>query len=75
MTNQPSGSGLPVAPFCSSLRSKKYFFLEGPALSEEDLLDASNDCWCKETQQRVGPDGEPVAPEDCGAERGCFKRA
>ncbi|MDF1800801.1 MAG: hypothetical protein P1V81_16620 [Planctomycetota bacterium] len=73
MTNQPTSSGLPVAPFCPSLRSKKFYFLEGPALTEDELLDASNDCWCKETQQRVGPDAEPVSPDDCQRGRGCFK--
>ncbi len=62
-------------PYCASLRSKKYYFLEGPARTEDELLDASNDCWCKETQQRVGPDQEPVDPEDCRDGRACYKRA
>jgi len=63
-----------TSPFCAKLRSKKYYFLEGPAKSEDELLDASNDCWCGVTQQRVGPDQEPVDPEDCVEGRDCFER-
>ena len=61
-------------PFCGSLRTKKFYFLEGPAHTEDELLDASNDCWCKETQQRIGPDGEPVDAEDCTAGRTCYRK-
>lgn len=61
------------SPFCARLRSKKWFFLEGPARTEEDLLDASNDCWCGVTQQKVGPDGRIVDPDDCRQKRGCFE--
>jgi len=61
------------SPFCARLRTKKYYFLAGPARTEDELLDASNDCWCKTTQQRVGPDGQLVDPEDCQAGRACFE--
>jgi|FLOH01.1.fsa_nt_gi hypothetical protein len=76
-TNREDGAangttGLNKSPFCSKLRTKKYYFLNGPAMVEGDLLDASNDCWCKETMQRVGPDGVVVDPEDCQKGRGCY---
>lgn len=64
---------LPISPFCARLRTKKYYFLEGPALEEEDLLDASNDCWCERTQQRVGPDGRVVDATDCRRGRKCYE--
>ena len=60
-------------PFCARLRTKKYYFLEGPAKTEDELLDASCDAWCQKTQTRVGPDGERVDPEDCQADRDCFE--
>ncbi len=63
-----------VSPFCSRLRSKKYYFLDAPARTPEDLLDASGHCWCAETHQSVGADGKIVAIDDCAdAARGCFK--
>lgn len=74
--NEPASTGppgLPISPFCSKLRSKKYYFLEGPALTEEDILDASNDCWCGRTMQRVGPDGKVVDPSDCVVARDCHE--
>ena len=64
-----------VSPFCGKLRSKKYFFLQGPALEEDDILDASNDCWCHTTLQKVGPDGRIVDPADCQAGRACYEPA
>ena len=63
------------SPFCGDLRSKKYFFLEQPARTPEQFLDASNDCWCARTQMRVGPDDEIVDVHDCQAGRACFRRA
>ena len=64
-----------TTPYCAKLRSKKFYFLEGPARTEDELLDASNDCWCQVTQQRVGPDQEPVDPEACTEGRACFEPA
>lgn len=58
---------------CGELRSKRYFFLEGPPTCPEDLLDGSNDCWCARTQQKIGPDDDLVHPEDCGIHRACFR--
>jgi hypothetical protein len=64
-----------TSPFCRKLRSKKWFFLAGPALTEADLLDASCDCWCGQTEQKVGPDGKIVDPEDCRRGRDCYESA
>jgi len=62
-----------LSPFCSDLRAKKYYFLDRPALTAADLLDASNDCWCARTQMRLGPDDERVDPQDCQAGRACYR--
>ena len=64
---------LPISPFCAHLRSKKFYFLEGPALEERDILDGSGDCWCNATLAKLGPDKEIVDPDDCRAERRCFE--
>lgn len=61
-----------ISPFCSDLRSKKYYFLKKPALVAADILDASNDCWCAKTQMRLGPDDDGVNPESCCSGRACF---
>ncbi len=64
-----------ISPFCTDLRSKKYYFLSKPALVPADILDASNDCWCARTQMRLGPDDDGVNPTDCCAGRSCFRGA
>ena len=66
---------LPVSPYCKHLRSKKWFFLQGPALTEDDILDASNDCWCEATFMKLGPDGDVVEPEGCKHGRACFEQS
>ena len=64
-----------MSPFCGSLRSKKFFMRDTLATEESDYLDASNHCWCRETQQVVGPDGGRVHPSRCGAGRSCYTSA
>jgi hypothetical protein len=63
------------SPFCASLRSKKFFM--GATLPTEaaDYLDGSNHCWCRETQQAIGPDGGMAQPEHCVAGRACYSSA
>jgi hypothetical protein len=62
------------SPFCTNLRTKKYHFLERPPLTTDELCDASGHCWCAETQQSVGADGDIVGPEDCADRaRSCFQ--
>ena len=63
---------LRTSPFCADLCTKKAFFLPGPALTSEDILDASGRAWCRRTMQSVGPDGELVLPEACRRGRTCF---
>ncbi len=58
--------------FCGSLRSKKFFMLDGLATEASQYLDASNHCWCRETQQVVGPDGSRVNPSRCVPGRACY---
>ena len=63
------------SPFCGALRSKKYFMLDGLATEADDYLDGSNHCWCRETQQAIGPDGGMVQPANCVPGRKCYSSA
>jgi len=63
------------SPFCGSLRSKKFFMMDGLATEAAQYLDSSNHCWCRETQQVVGPDGGRVRPERCVPGRSCYTSA
>lgn len=70
----PHAAGL-ATPLCADLRSKKYYFLDRPARTAADLLDASNDCWCARTGMRMGPDDQVVDASDCVSGRACYRRA
>ena len=61
------------SPICAALRSKKYYFLSRAPLESAEVLDASNDCWCAATHDRVGPDLDSVHPDVCRAARSCFR--
>jgi hypothetical protein len=61
--------------FCGSLRSKKFFMLDRLATSADEYLDATNDVWCCETQQVIGPDNRRVHPDSCGPGRACYSSA
>jgi hypothetical protein len=63
------------SPFCGSLRSKKFFMLDVIPSAPEDYIDASNHCWCRETQQVIGLDGGRVTPERCVPGRSCYRSA
>jgi hypothetical protein len=68
--------GAPVqSPFCASLRSKKFFMRDALPTEASDYLDSSNHCWCRMTQQVIGPDGGIVNPEACVNGRACFSSA
>ena len=60
------------SPFCGSLRSKKFFMMDGLATEAAQYIDSSNHCWCRETQQVIGPDGGRVRPERCVPGRSCY---
>lgn len=64
---------VPISPYCARLRSKKYYMLGHPPLTESDLLDGSRHCWCQRTKQAVGPDADLVAPDTCQASRTCYE--
>jgi hypothetical protein len=70
-----SGSALVESPFCGSLRSKKFFMMDGLATEAAQYLDSSNHCWCRITQQVVGPDGGRVQPNRCVPGRSCYSSA
>ncbi|MDQ6653990.1 MAG: hypothetical protein M3Y84_14775 [Acidobacteriota bacterium] len=75
-TTSNSGAGAPIqSPFCGSLRSKKFFMLAAMATEAEDYLDASNHCWCRDTQQVIGTDGGRVSPNRCVPGRSCYHSA
>jgi hypothetical protein len=70
-----NASDTPQSPFCASLRSKKFFMLGVLPTEASQYLDASNHCWCRETQQVLGPDGGAARPEDCVPGRSCYSSA
>ena len=72
-TAPESRSDLALSPFCVHLQSKRLFFSSGPPMEIGDVLDASRHCWCRQTMQALGPDGEVVDPRDCQASRSCFE--
>ncbi len=61
--------------FCGSLRSKKFFLIDVVPTDASQYLDASNHCWCRETQQAIGPDGGTVQPDHCVSGRACYSSA
>ncbi len=63
------------SPFCAALRSKKFFMQDALPAEASDYLDASNHCWCRITQQVIGPDGGIAQPESCMAGRSCYSSA
>jgi hypothetical protein len=73
--NDSSPTATMQSPFCGSLRSKKFFMIDGLGTQVEDYLDASNHCWCRQTQQVVGPDGSQVDPHRCVPGRSCYSSA
>ncbi len=72
---EPEQSEGLLSPFCGSLRSKKYFMMDGLATEADQYLDGSNYCWCRETQQVIGPDGGRVRPDRCRPGRSCYSSA
>jgi hypothetical protein len=65
-------SSVVETPFCGALRSKKFFMVDSIATDASQYLDASNHCWCRETQQVIGPDGGRVQPNRCVPGRECY---
>jgi hypothetical protein len=61
---------------CQHLRHKMMYVDERQATP--GLVDDSSDTrvfFCVKTQDALGPDGEPVSPDDCRDARGCYCRA
>lgn len=76
MSNLSEPGSLPLqSPFCRSLRSKKFFMQDTLATGAEQYIDASNHCWCRETQEVIGPDNKRVDPDNCVPGRGCYSSA
>ena len=75
--NQPNESAPArprVSPFCQHLTSKKTVLADAPPRTVEDVMDASQACWCAKTQTILGPDRFVCHPEDCNdPERTCFE--
>jgi hypothetical protein len=68
-------SEMPKSAFCGSLRSKKFFMIAEIPSDAADYLDGSNHCWCRETQQAIGPDGGMAQPDHCVPGRSCYSSA
>ena len=62
-----------LSPYCADLQSKKLLLRTAPALTERDVLDASNHCWCARTYKVLGPDRDVARPELCQSGRDCFR--
>jgi hypothetical protein len=63
------------SPFCSELRSKKFFFAQGLPTEASQYLDGSDYCWCYRTQLPIGTDGNKAYPDRCVPGRGCYRSA
>lgn len=74
-SGETSANAAPQSAFCSSLRSKKFFMMDALPTEASQYLDASNHCWCRATQQVIGPDGGTVHPDSCVAGRECYSSA
>lgn len=70
-----SANAAPQSAFCGSLRSKKFFMMDALPTEASQFLDASNHCWCRATQQVIGPDGGTVHPDYCVPGRECYRSA
>ena len=70
-----TSSEMPQSAFCASLRSKKFFMIDVIPTEAGQYLDGSNHCWCRETQQAIGPDGGMAQPEHCVSGRACYSSA
>jgi len=60
---------------CLHLRHKLMYVDERQ--STPGLVDDSSDTrifWCVKTQESLGPDTEPVSPDDCCPTRACYCR-
>jgi hypothetical protein len=80
MVNQEDSSDIttsvvPQSAFCGSLRSKKFFMIDELPTESSQYLDSSNHCWCRITQQAIGPDGGMVQPDSCVTGRDCYSSA
>ncbi len=74
-TSVAVGPDAPQSAFCGALRSKKFFMIDAVPTDASQYLDASNHCWCRTTQQVIGPDGAAVHPDSCVTGRSCYSSA
>ncbi|HYY94443.1 MAG TPA: hypothetical protein VE713_07995 [Pyrinomonadaceae bacterium] len=72
---EESRAGVVESPFCGSLRSKKFFMVNGLATDAGAYLDSTEHCWCRQTQMVFGPDGGRSHPSRCVPGRGCYVSA
>lgn len=72
---ESSAGAVVESPFCGSLRSKKFFMMDGLATEASHYLDSTNHCWCRETQLVIGPDGSRAHPTRCVPGRSCYSSA
>lgn len=62
-----------LKPSCLHIRHKLMYVDERHEMP--GMVDDTSDTrvfFCVHTHDGLGPDGEPVSPQDCAAGRGCF---
>ena len=58
---------------CRNLRHKLMYIDERQqTLGTVDDSSDTRVFWCVKTQEALGPDADPVSPEDCRPDRGCY---
>ena len=66
-------SDIAQSPMCREIRSKKVFTLDAIPMQPQDVIDLSNHCWCRQTMQVFGPDGDIARPQKCVPGRSCYR--
>lgn len=58
---------------CLNIRHKGMYVTSGPDPDEHKFYDKydATAYWCCETMTGLGPDGQPVNPDNCSSKRSC----
>ena len=62
-----------LRPSCRHIRRKLMYCDERHAVSEWSITPPTPVFFCVRTQDGLGPDEEPVSPEECRFERDCHR--
>ena len=64
----------PTALVCRCLRSKA-MYVTGQMEPDPSITAGNGNCWCNETQNVFGPDGQLVNRQACSSARTCYRPA